>query len=193
MKSVITFIRATLTGGLFILLPIFLLGSIVLKAHSIVEKIMAPLMHLLPDQLIGVPAGKLVAALVLVLICFLCGMLFRIEKVKKGLKKVEENLLSRIPGYNLLKMRAADALGDKTDIYASTVMVQIDEGWKIGLLIEEDAEHSIVFFPDAPRGDSGEVRVVLSSVVSKIQIPTRDALNHLKNFGRGTLGWINKD
>lgn len=190
MKTVFSFFRATLTGGIFFLLPVFLLVSLFLKAQGMVEKIITPLEPFLPDRLIGMPAGKLVAAILLVLICFLCGMLFRIPVIRKAIGALEEGVLSHIPGYDLLKSKASDTLGEKIDHYLATVVVRDGETWHIGLLIEEVEDRCTVFFPEAPGGDSGEVVIVPSAHVKKVDISAREMLLKLKGFGKETAAWV---
>ena len=63
------------------------------------------------------PACKRVATIVLVLICFLCGMLFRIPLVRQGFRALESGILSHISGYVMLKSKASDTLGEETKRY----------------------------------------------------------------------------
>jgi len=190
MKSIFSFIRATLIGGIFFLLPIYLIFMILYKVHLAAGKILAPLAHFLPDNIVGVNAGKLIAAFGLVLLCFLAGMLFRVSLIKRGIHYVEDRVLSLIPGYSLLKSKTSETLGDKIDYYLSTVLVEGQHSWKLGLLIEGKEGLCTVFFPKAPINDTGEVVTVSSSTVKKLNIPTNEVLLLLKNFGRGSIQLI---
>ena len=190
MKSIFSFIRATLIGGIFFLLPIYLIFMILYKAHLVASKILAPLNHFLPDNIIGVNAGKLLAAFGLVLICFFAGILFKMSFIKRGIHYLEDRVLSHLPGYSLLKSKTSDTFGEKIDYFLSTVLVEEQHTWKLGLLIEEKEGLCTVFFPKAPINDSGEVVTVSSSTVKKLTIPTNEALLLLKNFGRGSIQLI---
>jgi uncharacterized membrane protein len=190
MKSVFSFIRSTLIGGIFFLLPVYLIFTLLYKLHLAAAKILAPLTHFLPENILGINAGKLVAILILVLICFFAGMLFRVSLVKRGIHYLEDRFLSHLPGYSLLKSKTSDTLGEKIDYYLSTVLVEEQHTWKLGLLIEEKEDLCTVYFPKAPRNDSGEVVTVSSFSVKKLNLPTKEALLHLKNFGRGNIQLI---
>jgi uncharacterized membrane protein len=190
MKSLFLFIRATLVGGIFMLLPIYLIFTLLYKVHLAAAKILAPLTHFLPDHILGMNADKLVAGLGLVLICFLAGMLFKVSVIKRGIHYLEDHVLSFLPGYSLLKTKTADTFGEKIEYYISTVLVRDGEIWSIGLLIEEANGLCTVFFPKAPKNDSGDVKIVPAQYVAKVDIPTKETLLHLKGFGKGTIQWI---
>lgn len=191
MKSIFSFIRATLVGGIFMLLPIYLIFTLLYKAHLAASKILAPLTHFLPDNILGLNAAKLVATLGLVLLCFLAGMLFRVSFIKRGIYYLEEKVLSHLPGYSLLKSKTSDTFGEKIEYYISTVLVRDGEIWSIGLLIEEANGLCTVFFPKAPNNDSGDVKIIPAQYVKKVDVPTKETLMHLKGFGKGTIQWIN--
>jgi len=190
MKPAFSFIRSTLIGGIFFLLPVYLIFTLLYKVHLAAQKILAPLTHFLPDNILGINAGKLVAILILVLICFLAGMLFRVSFIKRGIQYLEDRVLTHLPGYSLLKSKTSDTFGEKIDYYMSTVLVEQQHTWKLGLLIEEQEDLSTVYFPEAPKNDSGEVVTVSSLAVKKLGIPTKEALLHLKNFGKGNIQLI---
>lgn len=82
MKSFLSFIRTTITGGILFLLPVVLLIMIFAKALEILHKISAPLSEKLPVIIFGLDGSNLVAIALLILICFLSDLLFRSNLVK---------------------------------------------------------------------------------------------------------------
>jgi len=190
MKPVLSFIRATLAGGIFLLLPLILVYTFFNKGHALAVKILAPLERILPETFLGLHTGKLVATAALLLVCFIAGLLFRLPIVKKGIQKLEESVLSHFPGYALLKSKASDTLNEKIEYYISTVLVRDGEIWSIGLLIEEANGLCTVFFPKAPKNDSGDVKIIPAQYVTRVDVPTKETLQHLKGFGKGTIQWI---
>ena len=112
-------------------------------------------------------AKRLVAALALVLLCFLAGMIFKIGFVKRGIRYLEDRILSHLPGYSLMKSKASDKFGEKIEYYLATVMVEQNQTWRIGLLIEEIEGFSTIYLPLAPMNDSGEVIIIPSTSVKK--------------------------
>jgi len=193
MKAIFSFIRATLIGGIFFMLPIYLIFMLLYKVHLVATKILTPLTHFLPDDLFGVNAGRLVAAIGLVLLCFIAGILFKLSFVKRGIRYLEDRILSHLPGYSLLKSKASDTLGEKIEHYLATVMVEQNQTWRIGLLIEEMQGLSTIYLPLAPKNESGEVVIMPSASVKKLNIPTKEAMLLLKNFGKGGISILKQN
>jgi len=67
MKPILSFIRATLTGGILFLLPVVLLVMLFVKAHDLLLKVSAPLAEKLPEIIFGFDGSNLVAVLLLIL------------------------------------------------------------------------------------------------------------------------------
>lgn len=190
MKSILSFLRATFAGGIFLLLPVVLVYTLFNKGHAMAVKILSPLDHILPETLFGLQTGKLMAAAALLIVCFLAGLIFRIPLVKRGIHQMEESVLSHFPGYALLKSKASDTLNEKIEHYISTVIVRDGEIRSIGLLIEEANGLCTVFFPKAPKNDSGDVKIIPTQYVTRVDVPTKETLLHFKSFGKGMIHWI---
>lgn len=192
MKSILQFVRATLTGGILFLLPLVLLMGILNKAHEIFLKISKPLAERLPNIIGGFDLHNLIAILILVTVCFICGLLFRHKLTKRWIGNLEENLLSYLPGYTLLKSIVAGAVGEEIEHGLSTVMLynQDEEAWVIGFLVEEGDGLCTVFIPEAPRHDSGEVKIVPAANVKKVKVSSYKAAKSLKSYGKGAIQWL---
>jgi uncharacterized membrane protein len=192
MKPSVNFLRATLTGGILFLLPTVLLVMILTKAYAILYKISAPLAKVMPEIILGLDGSNLLSILLLIVICFVSGLLFRSGAIRRLISGLEESVLSYLPGYTLIKSIASDAIGDTTTEKMATVLVKDEDSWNIGFLVEEDNDFCTVFFPEAPRHDSGEVKIVPASTVKKIDVAANKTSRSLKSYGKGALQWINK-
>jgi len=193
MKSLSRFIANTISGGLLFMLPVTLLIMLLGKANTYVSKISEPLAKQINNySLVGFDNRKLLAILLMILICFLSGLAFKTKTVKKLISGIEKNIFCYVPGYAMLKAIVSDAVGGGEDHNMSSVLVQEGEGWLIGFLVEENTDFCTVFFPDAPRHDAGEVRIVPKDTVKKIPVPTNKVAQSLKNYGKGIIGWIEK-
>jgi uncharacterized membrane protein len=190
MKSLLAFIRHTLTGGILFLLPIVLIVIILQKAISLTAKLAAPLDPYLPDRFLGFDGRAFLVVAFLVLVCFAGGLLIRSARVKKSIGSLEENLLSYLPGYTMIKSLAADAVGEKEEHVLTPVLVQDGDAWNIGFLVEEAEGLSTVFFPEAPKNDSGEVKIVPAASVKKLDLPSNLLAKSLRAYGKGALEWV---
>jgi uncharacterized membrane protein len=190
MKSFSRFLRATLTGGVLFLLPIVLLTLIIGKAFSFMKKITDPLGEKLPDIIFGLDGRALLALFFLIAVCFFSGLLFQSKKAKNLIGGLETNVLSYVPGYSMIKSLASDAVGEKSESNLATVLVKDGDSWNIGFLVEEIGDLCTVFFPEAPRHDSGEVKIVPTASVKKLNITSNVAVKSLNSFGKGAINWI---
>jgi uncharacterized membrane protein len=192
MKSVAKFIRATLTGGILFLLPLALLIIVLEKPYELLRMILEPLDRMLPDRILGLDGRMILTVLLLVTICFVSGLLFMSPPIKRLFTRLEESVLSLIPGYSMIKSITADFLGESVEHRMTPVLVQDGDDLRIGFLVEEGEGLCTVFFPDAPRLDAGEVKIVPAAAVQQIEAPTAQVIQSLKNFGAGALSWVKK-
>jgi uncharacterized membrane protein len=190
MKSVFSFIRTTITGGILFLLPVILLLMIFTKAYNILHKLSAPLSEKLPELIFGFDGSNLIALLLLILICFVSGLLFRSKYVKNWIKKLEDQVLINLPGYALIKSITAGAMGKTSDEDMLPVLIHEDESWSLAFLVEKGEKFSTVFIPEAPRHDSGEVKIILTNRIEALDISALKFTQIIKNFGKGATQWV---
>lgn len=182
MKS---FLRSTFTGGILFLVPLVFLWMIISKANDIMLKVSEPLGKKLNDGFMGLDGSRILAVLLLVVFCFVSGLLFRLSVAKKLMKILEVNVLSHLPGYTLFKSLAADVVGGDTSQQMTAVMVQEESTWKPGLLVETIGEWSTIYFPEVPKLDSGEVKMVPTSAVKLLDVSGFQLMKNMKAFGKG--------
>lgn len=190
MKIALSFLRDTLTGGILFLIPLVLLFVVLSKAYLILLRISAPLSERMPDLIAGLDGSRIMAVCLVVLICFVSGLVFRLSLIRKRMGGFEEKVLSYIPGYNMIKAIATDALGSNDEHSMTTVLVQEGDSWTIGFLVEEQGHLCTVFIPEAPRHYSGDIRIVPSGCVRKINVTTYQAARALQRYGKGASAWL---
>src|SRR5262245_2254009 len=134
MKRLLNFLRATLVGGILFLVPVTVLVMIVGKALELAHKITDPLAARLPSVFDEAPI--LLASLLLVLVCFLMGLLAMTGPARRVVAWLEATLLSKIPGYMFLKGAGQSALGQDESAPYPLVLARIEDAWQFGFLIE---------------------------------------------------------
>jgi uncharacterized membrane protein len=188
MKSFLQFFRTTLAGGILFLLPVVLVVILVGKAVGIAHRIVAPLANHLPVQsVLGLEAPTLVAIAVLVLFCFLAGVLARTTIARKTTDWLESTALSNLPGYQYFKAISRNLLAAEGQPERSVVLARIEDAWQIAFLTErlEDG-HVAVFVPGTPNPQSGSVYFMTEDRIRPMDIPPTSALKCLKNYGIGS-------
>ncbi len=169
------------------MLPAVLLYILIGKGYEVLLKLSEPIARYMPELILGFDGSKTLTILLLLVVCFFAGLLFRSEKVRYWVARLEDNVLVYLPGYILLKSITADAIGQQVEDKLSPVLVQDGESWNLGFLVEEGESLSTVFLPDAPRHDAGEVRIVPSQSVRKLEISNSQFTKSINTYGKGIL------
>lgn len=112
MKGLAEFTKTTLIGGVLIVLPIYVSILLLVKTIAGVAALIAPVTAQLPAAL---QFRQVIAMLVVILVCFLAGLLVRTGPGLRAKNATESNLLERIPGYALIRGLAARVAGRQED------------------------------------------------------------------------------
>ena len=173
-------------GIVLFLFPIMLLIFIFEKAIKIVQSIILPIKsHLPAERIFGIGILSLISLILILLVCYIAGMLTESKKVKSFLSFIEDNLLIFIPGYAMIKSGARDAIGDADDKW-KVVMIAEDEEWKFGIEVDKQPDgYSTIFFPEPPDAKSGEMKLIHESKLKRINLPVSRLVNVIRNYGRG--------
>jgi len=185
MKSIMSFIKTTLIGGLFFVIPLVLLALIIGKILDVFRKLVAPIADKIPIEAIGgITISRIIALLILLLVCFIAGLFAHTKKIKEFRKWIETNILSHIPGYTLLKGMTESAAGIESDDLKDVVLVNIEEVWQIGFLMDKiDDELCSVYIPGAPNPMSGDVFFVKNERLKILDLPELSAMKIYKKLG----------
>ena len=104
MKKFGKFLKTTIIGGFFVLLPVVVVLLLLSLAVATVITAIDPLMEILPIKGVGGLALTTLAAILLLLVfCFLTGLLVQMRIGRLGKEWVERLLLERLPGYIMFK------------------------------------------------------------------------------------------
>jgi uncharacterized membrane protein len=182
------FLKTTIVGGLLFLVPVVLLLVILGHAMRIVGKIAAPIAAAFPQhEIAGVAIATLVAAVLLLLLAFLAGLVARTGTGRGVMRWFEESLLGGLPQYRMMKTMA-EGLAQVEDAGGiKPALVSIEGGWQIGYVLEEmHAGWTAVFLPQAPTPMSGNVMYMPSERVRPLDMPIGEAMLLVKRMGVGS-------
>lgn len=60
----------------------------------------------------------------------------------------------------------------------------------MAFLVEQGEKLSTVFIPDAPRHDAGEVKIIPSERIEKLDVSVNKFTQRIKTYGKGAIKWI---
>lgn len=178
--------KTTLTGGLLVLLPLFGCIYLVVLIASAFTNFIKPILELLPQNRFINPATlDLAAIIILVLMCFLTGVIIK-TTVGKKLEATMTSVLSSIPGYRIL-WNLARILVDEDDPRGSPVVVDMGDNKQIGFLVDHHgSDESTIFLPNPPGPLSGAVLIVKADTVKKLNVSPSEVVRVMAAFGTGT-------
>jgi uncharacterized membrane protein len=187
MRGVVGFFRATIVGGVLFLAPLVVLIIVINKAVTFAARAVRPLADRIPDSLgLGAAKAYIAAGLLLVLLCFVAGLLARSAIARKSVQALEGSFLSLLPGYDYLKQAGASALGAAQTDAQPVVLARIGDSWRIGVKTETIGENWLaVFIPNSPNPSAGSVFIVERTKVRSSATPLAAALATLRRCGGG--------
>lgn len=180
-------VKRIVKGIVSFLLPFMLIIFLFGKAIALVKGLIEPLNSIRRDErLLSNGMLTLLSILVILLICYLAGWRSEQKNIKSLIPLFEEYVLVFIPGYTLWKSRT-DVTLRATDGSWKSVLVGENGDWKFGIEVEQHQDgYSTIFFPEPPDAKSGEIKLISSSKLKRINIPASKLVTITRNYGDGS-------
>lgn len=183
MKALAEFTRTTLIGGILVLLPIYLAILLLFKAFSAVMALVAPVTAQVPAS---VEFRQLIAILIILVACFVAGIVVRTGPGGRGIQKLQRAVLEKIPGYKLLRGVISRLSGDETSEAFEPAMVELEEALVPALIVEELPDgQCVVLVPSVPTPVSGALYVLPAARVHRIGVPLTQVMKVYSKWGEG--------
>jgi uncharacterized membrane protein len=183
MKALADFTRTTLVGGILVLLPIYLAILLLMKALSAVMALLAPVTAQVPA---GAQFRELIAILITLAACFVAGLVVRTGPGGRGIQKLQQRLLEKIPGYKLLRGVFARLSGDESSEAFEPALVELEDALVPALIVEALPDGQfVVMVPSVPTPISGALYVLPAARVHRIGVPLAQVMKVYSKFGEG--------
>jgi uncharacterized membrane protein len=188
MKEFIRILRMTVVGGALFLAPFIVLIIILGKAIQLLRLVTVPVAEHIPiESALGLETPRFLAIVLLLAVCFLAGLFAQTKIAKRLVHWLESTLLSNLPGYSFMKNLGEEAAGTAPAQRQKAVIVQFDDAWQIGFIVERiEGEKVVVFIPDAPSPWTGGVFIFDENRVKTLEVPSTVAIKSLQRLGEGT-------
>ncbi|MBP1225790.1 DUF502 domain-containing protein [Flavobacterium sp. 1355] len=188
MKNIFKIIKVTFLGGIMFLAPFIVLMIILEKGYHIIQKVTLPLVSYLPRvHVLGIALQEIVGIIIIAFVCLIAGLASRTAGAKKLIRKIEDGILSFVPGYSFMKGINENIMGIESNDNLKVVLVPTDAGWQFAFLMEQiDDNNFTVFVPDAPNPWSGSVCFVEKKNIKEIGITQKQALMCIRKLGYGS-------
>jgi uncharacterized membrane protein len=188
MRAISHFLRTTILGGILFLTPIVVLVLILEKAFDLARRGLKPVATMIPARLaFGVTTEAVIAIVLIVLLCFLAGLLARTRLAQGFVTGLESSVLSKVPAYEYLKQAGASVMGLGETAEHPVVLAHLGGAWRIGIQTDV-AEGGLVavFVPNSPNAFSGSVFFLPPDKVRPADQPLATVIGCLRRCGVGS-------
>ncbi|WP_146346406.1 hypothetical protein [Falsiphaeobacter marinintestinus] len=181
--------KTTILGGFLFLVPLAFIAIVLGKTYQISMMVAGPLDKIIPvSSIAGIAFVNILAIVLLLLVCFLAGLVARGGWFTGRIEKLDGFLIDVMPGYAVAKgMIGGVTKEDDIAAVMVPVMVRFDDYDQIAFEIERDDTQSVIFLPGAPSAWSGSTVVVDIARVRLLNIPVHQAVKLMRVLGRGSL------
>ncbi|MEN8254196.1 MAG: DUF502 domain-containing protein [Verrucomicrobiota bacterium] len=194
LKRTKNFFKTTLLGGIIVILPTIILVFAFKWLFGMVGNGIKPLTDLVVEN-IALPNhyDQLIAALivisVIVLGCFIVGLFVKTRIGRWIYTGFEGSILSKAPGYKMVKETVNQFLGKKESPFSSVALVRIFENdTKVTAFITDrhDDGTITVFVPTGPNPTSGFIYHLDQQYVHPVDVSVEDAMRSVISCGAGS-------
>ena len=198
LKRTKNFFRTTILGGVIVILPSIILVFAFKWLFGMVGNGIKPLTDLvvgnidLPDRYDQLIATAIVLATI-VLGCFCVGLFVRTRLGQIIYGGFEGSVLSKAPGYKMVKETVNQFLGKKESPFSSVALVCIFENdTKVTAFITDrhDDGTITVFVPTGPNPTSGFIYHLDQQYVHPVDVSVEDAMRSVISCGAGSEALI---
>jgi uncharacterized membrane protein len=185
-KNRVQLIANTALGGALFLLPIVVLIVILGKAISLMMVVAQPMADWLPiDSIGGVALANIIALVVIILLCFIGGLVARHALAGKFVGQLESKVLVNVPGYMMIKNLVHGFDKDRVS-GLKPVVLTLGTAERFGFEIQKLPDgRSVVFIPSVPSAFSGVTQVLPPEQVTYLDVPVSKIIEITENFGHG--------
>jgi uncharacterized membrane protein len=182
------FVVNAVVGGLLVIVPIYLMVLLLLKAMQTAADIVRPVAMLIPDWL---PVENLLSLLVVLTTCFVVGVVVRTPTGRAVRERMERAFFGRLPFYPMLRSLTQRLAGTTNENAWTPALVEIEDALVPAFIIEEHPDGRFtVFVPSVPTPLAGAVYILTRARVHPIDVPFTQAIHAISRWGAGSMDLV---
>jgi len=188
MKGLVDFVKTTIIGGLLFLVPALILILVIKHAIGLTVKVLVPIEKLLPlESLGGVAVAHMLAALIILAVCFAAGIAARTRLGARISAAFERAIARKIPGFGLIKSATGEVANMQSQSDICVALARIEDAWMLSFIVEKlDNGLLVVFVPSAPTPFAGSVYYLTEDRVKRLDAPVLTAMKVITRLGVGS-------
>ena len=188
------FLKTTLLGGLFLLLPIMLLWIGLQEIGGLLVAMATPIADMLPGKMFENLLVPGVVALVLIIgASFLLGLAARAKWLRDIGRKFESSVLYKVPMYRMLKVISGALIDyDNSHVDAALVKDETGGGEPCYIIEKHKDGRATVLLPWSPASFAGSIKIVQQSQLEILPCTLDEFSRSLSQIGVGVEECMSK-
>ena len=183
MQRIAEFTKTTLIGGVLVVLPIYVSALLLVKTLSGIVALLSPVNAQLSAD---AQFRRIIAFLIVVLVCFVAGLIVRTGTGLRAKNAFERMLLDKIPGYTLLRGLAGRLAGENKSEMFTVALAEIEEALVPAFIVEElDDGRYVIFVPSVPTPAAGAIYIIARERVHLVDVSFTKAVSVISKWGAG--------
>jgi len=181
------FIKTTLLGGLFILLPLMLLWLGLQEIAGLLVAMATPIADLFPKgPFEDLTTPGLVAALLIIAVSFILGLAARSYLLIRIGRQIENSILIKVPMYRILKIMSGALMNADTSEVVPALVKDGAGGGDPCYIIEKHKDgRATVLLPWSPASFAGSIKVVQQSALETVPCSLDEFSRSISQVGVG--------
>jgi uncharacterized membrane protein len=181
------FIKTTLLGGLFILLPLMLLWLGLQEIAGLLIAMATPIADLFPKgPFEDLAAPGLVAALLIIGVSFVLGLAARSYILIRIGRQIENSILEKLPMYRMLKIMSGALMdSDASEVLPALVKDGAGGGDPCYVIEKHKDGRATVLLPWSPASFAGSIKVVQQSSLEIVPCSLDEFSRSISQVGVG--------
>ena len=178
--------KSLIIGGLFFSVP-FVIGIVFWNNfYTTIKPIAKTISESVKlSQFLGPYAILFVCIVLLLIFCYIGGILIKKGILKKWSAKFEKKLFIFFPTLQIIKFRAIGEDSSIINEFWQGIVFKEDNHYKVGFITEKTNTFITIYIPDAPKLDTGEIRYIETQHFDHHHISMKQAMSAIYNFGEG--------
>ena len=189
------FLKTTLLGGLFILLPLMLLWIGLKEIGGLLETMATPIADTIPFPpgiFENLSAPGVVAFFLIAGTCFVLGIAARFSWIRNAGRNIERSVLNKIPMYRMLKIISSTLIDTSTTDVDPALLMDGSGGGDPCYVIEKHKDgRATILIPWSPASFAGSVKVVQQSDLETLACSLDEYSRSLSQIGVGVEECLN--
>ena len=189
MKGLSKFLKATASGGLFVLLPVLLLYLLFAEVLELVVALATPITELFPKGTFDDVRSPVFIALVLIVgTSFMIGLGLRSATARRLGIYIERAVLDRLPMYDVLKrLTRGFSSEEQSSSFKPAVLISQSGVRELAYVVEDHNDGNVtILLPRAPTPFTGYVKIVKREQIETLDVNLGEFTKIVSQWGVGT-------